>query len=132
MIYLLDTDICIYILKKKPETVYQRLEKIPIENIHISVVTQAELLYGAEKSTQKLKNMIVLADFFAYVSILPWTSEAASSYGHLRAALEKKGTPIGNLDLMIVAHALSYKAKLITNNQKHFEKVPHLKFETWG
>lgn len=131
MIYLLDTDICIYIINKKPATVHQRLRKISIDLIHISVITHAELLYGVEKSTHHTKNTTLLSDFLAHVSILPWTSEVATTYAQLRASLEKKGTPIGNLDMMIAAHALSLKAKLITNNQKHFEKVPHLKFETW-
>ena len=131
MRYMLDTDICIYILKRKPESVYHHLKKIQPENIVISTITYAELMHGIEKSTQKKKNLNLLNDFLTHLEILDWDTTAAEYYGQLRNTLETQGTPIGNMDLMIAAHAKSIHAKLITNNLKHFNKVPHLKVETW-
>lgn len=128
---MLDTDTCIYILKKKPESVVHKLSKIPMENICISSITYAELVHGVEKSEQKRKNLDVLTHFLKHLEILDWGTDAADYYGQIRAALEEQGTPIGNMDLMIAAHACSIHAKLITNNLKHFSRVPHLKCETW-
>lgn len=128
---MLDTDTCIYILKKKPENVIHKLSKIPMENICISSITYAELVHGVEKSLQKRKNLEVLTHFLKHLEILEWGQDAAQYYGQIRVVLETQGTLIGNMDLMIAAHARSIHAKLITNNLKHFSRVPHLKCETW-
>lgn len=128
---MLDTDTCIYILKKKPENVIHKLSKIPMENICISSITYAELVHGVEKSLQKRKNLEVLTHFLKHLEILEWGQDAAQYYGQIRVVLETQGTLIGNMDLMIAAHARSIHAKLITNNLKHFSRVPHLKCEAW-
>ncbi len=102
-----------------------------MESIHISSITQAELIFGAEKSERRSANVAKLSDFLAHLTVLPWDSEAALQYGKLRTQLERAGTPIGNMDMLIAAHVLSLRAKLVTNNTKHFEKIPRLKLENW-
>lgn len=129
--YMLDTNICIYIIKKKPMDVIERLKQRQISQVGISSITLSELEYGVAKSSKPEQNQIALAQFMAPIEILPYGDEAAQQYGKLRAFLERQGTPIGSLDLLISAHALSIGCILVTNNEKEFGRVPHLRIENW-
>lgn len=131
MKYLLDTDICIYIIKKKPEQVIKRLVRHDISNISISAITLSELEYGAEKSSNKERNKLALSEFLSPITILPYDDNVAQSYGKVRAFLEKEGIVIGPLDMLIGAHALASKAILVTNNNREFDRIPGLKVENW-
>jgi tRNA(fMet)-specific endonuclease VapC len=128
---MLDTNICIFILKRRPLSVLEKLEKIGGGQICLSVVTFAELEYGVERSSSKKLNQEILDEFISHLMILPWETKAARQYGKIRTHLEKIGTPIGNMDLLIAAHALSEKLILATNNLREFKRVPHLKCEDW-
>jgi tRNA(fMet)-specific endonuclease VapC len=129
--YMLDTNICIYIIKKRPLSVLNRFSTIPRDEICISVVTLAELRYGIEKSSSKRFNQRILDDFLLRLTVLYWDENAAMQYGKTRAFLEKKGLPIGNMDLLISVHALSQKHILVSNNLGEFERVPDLRYENW-
>jgi len=131
MIFMLDTDICIYIIKRKPLRVLDRLKKAEISEITISSITLSELLFGVSKSSKPEQNLMALTQFVAPLDILPYGDEAAQYYGELRAHLEKQGTPIGSLDMLIAAHALSISGTLITNNENEFNWVPNLNIENW-
>ena len=131
MRYMLDTNICIYVIKHKPETVFQKLQNINPEDVCISSVTYAELVHGVEKSTAVEKNRLALSMLLANMEILDFDVDAADCYGKIRAALEKKGTPIGPLDMMIAAHAQSLGYTVVTNNVKEFSRVSALKIENW-
>jgi len=130
MKYMLDTNICIYALKKQP-AVLNRLTSLGDEEIAISSVTQAELEFGVQNSERKERNAVALALFLSALTILPFDSSAAAVYGCIRADLKRKGTPIGPMDMMIAAHALSEDLVLVTNNTKEFERVPDLRLENW-
>ena len=129
--YMLDTDMCSYIIKERPESVRQRFQTIAMEQLCVSVVTYAELIYGVERSSSKRVNRPIIEDFVRHLDVMDWDTEAADQYGVIRAELEAAGTPIGAMDMMIAAHAKSTKAVLVTNNQKHFTKVKGLKIENW-
>ncbi len=131
MKYMLDTNICIYLIKKKPTTVLKRFKKTNISEISISSITLSEFFYGVSKSSKPEQNFIALTQFVAPLEILPFGSEAAHYYGDLRARLEKQGTPIGSLDMLIAAHALSISSMLVTNHNREFDRVPGLKIENW-
>ena len=131
MRYMLDTNICIYVIKHKPETVFQKLQNINPEDVCISSVTYAELVHGVEKSAAVEKNRLALSMLLANMEILDFDVDAADCYGKIRAALEKKGTPIGPLDMMIAAHAQSLSYTVVTNNVKEFSRVSALKIENW-
>jgi tRNA(fMet)-specific endonuclease VapC len=129
--YMLDTNICIYLIKRKPAAVIDRLRQSRISQIGISAITLSELEYGAAKSSQPGRNQIALAQLLAPMEILAYSDEAAQQYGPLRAFLEKQGTPIGSLDMLIAAHVLSIGCILVTNNEKEFSRVPNLKIDNW-
>jgi tRNA(fMet)-specific endonuclease VapC len=129
--YMLDTNICIYIIKKKPTDVIERFRQTPISQIGISSITLSELEYGVAKSSKPDQNQFALAQFLAPMEILPYDDEAAQQYGRLRALLEKQGTPIGSLDMLIAAHVLSINCILVTNNEKEFNRVANLKIDNW-
>ena len=131
MEFMLDTNTCIYIIKRKPSKVIERFKRTEISQIGISSITLSELLYGVSKSTKPEQNHVALAQFVAPLEILPYGDEAAQHYGAIRAQLEKKGTPIGSLDMLIAAHALSIACTLVTNNKKEFIRIPNLKIENW-
>ena len=131
MKYMLDTNICIYIIKKKPIRVLQTLKKKDIGEVCISSITLAELEYGVEKSKYKLKNQLALVEFLAPIEILGFEDSAAKQFGKIRAKLESKGIVIGPFDLQIAAHAISENLILVTNNLKEFSRVSKLKFENW-
>ena len=131
MRYMLDTNICIYIIKHKPESVYKRLKKIRPEDVCISSITYSELSYGVEKSEQTDRNRLALILMLSNIDILEYDAVAAEEYGDIRARLEKEGTPIGSLDMLIAAHAKASGCTLVTNNQKEFSRVEGLKVENW-
>lgn len=131
MMYMLDTNICIYIIKRKPAHVVKRFQKTGISKIGISSVTLSELFYGAMKSMKPEQNNLALVQFAAPLEILAYDHKAAQHYGDIRFQLEKQGTPIGALDTFIAAHALSLGCILVTNNEKEFNRVPRLKIENW-
>lgn len=131
MKYMLDTNICIYIIKRKPPQILEKFTAINQEDICISSITLAELEFGVCKSNNPIRNKLALMIFLAGIKILPFDSVAATDYGDIRATLEKRGTPIGANDLLIAAHARSLKLTLVTNNTKEFERVDDLKFENW-
>ena len=131
MVFMLDTNICIYIIKKKPTRVLDRFKKVEISEITISSITLSELLYGVSKSSKPEQNLMALTQFVAPLEILPYSDEAAKYYGDLRAHMEKQGNPIGSLVMLIAAHALSISGTLVTNNEKEFNRVPNLKIENW-
>lgn len=128
---MLDTNICIYLIKHHPLSVLERFLSHPVGDIGISSITVAELDYGASKSRHTTKNRIALDQFISPLAVAAFDREAASVYGRLRAALEQKGTPIGAMDLLIAAHALSLGVRLITNNAREFRRVPGLRVENW-
>ena len=132
MIYMLDTNICIYIIKQKPKDVIEKFRKLRNADICISSITYSELLYGAGKSTNIAKNLIALTMFLSNIEVLPYDENASVDYGLLRAKLEKEGTPIGPLDMLIAAHAKSLNMTLVTNNLKEFKRVKGLKLENWA
>lgn len=132
MRYMLDTNICIYSIKHKPEQVFYRLQQHDPSEICISSITYAELIYGIEKSKAIDKNRLALTLLLANIEIIDFDTAAAESYGKIRADLEKHGTPIGSLDMMIAGHALSLDYTVVTNNIKEFDRVQNLKLENWA
>jgi tRNA(fMet)-specific endonuclease VapC len=132
MKYLLDTNICIYIINEKPGEILRKFERYPIHEFGISAITQAELQYGVAKSKNKNTNQIALDEFLLPLTILPFHGEKlVGCYGKIRALLESKGKTIGPLDMLIAAHALSLDLTIISNNIKEFSRVPNLKCENW-
>ncbi|OGJ52128.1 twitching motility protein PilT [Candidatus Peregrinibacteria bacterium RIFOXYB2_FULL_32_7] len=131
MAYLLDTNICIYLINKKNYKLIDKFEEIDKENINISAITVSELEYGITKSQYPIKNRLNLNKFLVPLNILPYTDNSAKIYGEIRAFLERKGQIIGAMDLLIAAHALSLNLTLITNNEKEFKRIPSLKVENW-
>ena len=129
--YLLDTSICIYIIKKKPLQVIQKLQSLDISDVGISSITLSELEYGIAKSSQPEKNKIALTKFLAPIDILDFGDQAAQSYGQIRATLEEQGRTIGPLDTLIAAHAYTLECTLVTNNIKEFDRVNNLKLQNW-
>jgi len=128
---MLDTNICIYIIKQKPPEVLKRFLEYQVGDITISAVTLAELRYGVAKSRYRGKNDKALDEFILPLEVLPFDEDATKSYGEIRAALEKAGTPIGSMDLMIAAHAASLDMTLVTNNTREFSRVSGLKVADW-
>ncbi|MGV9141662.1 MAG: type II toxin-antitoxin system tRNA(fMet)-specific endonuclease VapC [Promethearchaeota archaeon] len=131
MEYLLDTNICIYIIKKRPGKVLDKFNTLSLGDVAISSITLAELHYGIMKSSNPKKNQEALDKFLTPLEILDFDYFATIDYGKIRADLEKKGTPIGPLDTLIAAHAKSQKLTLVTNNEKEFKRIPDLKIENW-
>lgn len=129
--YMLDTNICIYIIKKRPSSVLGHFQQIAAESLCISVITLAELQYGVDKSAAKLKNQRIVDDFVSRLQVLPWEETVVKYYGKIRCYLEAQGPPIGGMDLMIAAHCQSHDYTLITNNIREFQKIPNLKLENW-
>ncbi len=129
--YMLDTNICIYIIKQKPQNVIKRFRQAKVSEIGVSSITLSELEYGVMKSTNPEQNKLALTQFIAPIEIMSYDDAAAQHYGKIRADLERQGTPIGSLDMLIAAHALSLNSVLITNNESEFKRVLNLKIENW-
>ncbi len=129
--YLLDTNICIYIIKKKPVEVLKILKTKSKKDIYISSITIAELEYGVAKSQFPEKNKVALIEFLSIFNILPFDDTDAVNFGMIRADLEKRGKIIGPMDLLLAAQAKSRQLILVTNNIREFERVDDLKLENW-
>jgi tRNA(fMet)-specific endonuclease VapC len=127
--FMLDTDISSYIIKRRPATLVEKFEK-HAESLNVSVITAAELRFGAEKAGRPKLAELVEA-YLERVAILDWTNEITTHYARIRSELERSGKPIGNMDLLIAAHAVSQRMTLVTNNVKHFSSVPGLNVEVW-
>jgi tRNA(fMet)-specific endonuclease VapC len=132
MRYLLDTDICIYIINKQPVKVFNRLRKCSIGDVAVSSITVAELEYGAAKSSRPDQNRNALIAFLSPLEILPFDDQAAIHYGDIRSQLEKTGKMIGSMDMLIAAHARSIPLVLVTNNSSEFARVADLRVENWA
>jgi len=132
MLFLLDTNICIYIIKKHPAAVIQKVKQFSPSDLVVSTITVCELEYGASKSGNPEKNRQTLLRFLAPFEIQPFDQQAAFHYGEIRAHVEKLGKPIGAMDLLIAAHARSLSVTLVTNNLREFERVPGLRTENWS
>lgn len=132
MKYLLDTDICIYIANEKRESVRQRLERTRPANVVISVITLAELQYGAEKSARPEQNRKRIELLLAQIRVLDFAPGDARVYGNLRAALERRGEVVGANDLLIASQALNQNLIMVTNNEREFRRIPQLKIENWA
>lgn len=128
---LLDTNICIYLINRKPPEVLARFRAYRAGDIGLSAIVAAELTYGIAKSGSS-RNRQALEMFLTPLEILPFDAKAIWQYGELRAHLERKGTPIGGMDTLIAAHALALDAVLVTNNTREFERVPGLRLENWA
>lgn len=131
MKYMLDTNICVYLIKKKPENVLKNLHSHIDDGITISAITLAELMHGVEASAYPEKNLIALNQFLCIVDILPFDDEAATEYGKICATLRRQGTPIGAMDMLIAAHAKAKGLIIVTNNVREFERVKDLRLENW-
>lgn len=129
--YMLDTNICIYVIKQRPPKLLEKFNEIERNSLCVSVVTFAELQYGVERSARKRRNQAVLNDFVSLVEVLAWDPDAARKYGKIRSELDARGTPIGNMDLLIAAHAMSRDCVLVSNNLREFRRIRHLKYENW-
>ena len=132
MIFMLDTDICIYIIKQKPAGVLKRLESLQPGQLAMSAITFAELMNGAKKSQHVKANLQKLNALGELLDIRPFDKQAAVSYGDVRSGLEKRGETTGGNDLLIAAHALSLGWTLVTNNEREFSRVKGLKLVNWA
>jgi tRNA(fMet)-specific endonuclease VapC len=129
---LLDTNICIYIIKQKPAAVLGRFGEYQAGDIGISSITLSELRYGVAKSNHREKNAKALDEFIIPLDVVPFDESAALAYGEIRAFLEKTGTPIGSMDMLIAAHAISLGVTLVTNNVREFNRIPNLSIINWS
>jgi tRNA(fMet)-specific endonuclease VapC len=129
---MLDTNICIYVIKRHPQRVIERFRSFAVGDIGISVITLAELQYGASKSSQPKRNHEALQQFVSPLRVADFDRRASAVYGELRPKLERRGRPIGAMDLLIAAHALSLGVPLVTNNEKEFRRVAGLVVENWA
>jgi tRNA(fMet)-specific endonuclease VapC len=132
MKYLIDTNICIYIMNNRPSEVIQRFKNVEIGLIGISSISVSELHYGVCKSTRIKYNLKRLEEFLNPFEILPYDENASRCYGKIRSQLENQGNVIGPLDMLIAAHALSNNLILITNNEKEFNRIQSVKVENWA
>jgi tRNA(fMet)-specific endonuclease VapC len=129
--YLLDTNICIYIIKQHPKQVIEHLRTLLVGDVAISAITLAELEYGAAKSSRPEQNREALIAFTAPLEVLPFDDNASLHYGEIRADLERSGMVIGAMDMLIAAHARSRSLKLVTNNSREFQRIHGLDIENW-
>ena len=130
-LYLLDTDICAFVLRRSSAALLERIQSVPLAQQAISVVTYAELLYGVQVSSKKKANQEALDALVRHLALLDWSPAAARHYAEIRADLKKKGAMIGANDLMIAAHARSLAAIVVTNNIKDFGRIKGLAVENW-
>jgi len=128
---MLDTNICIYLIKKHPPEVLARFQQIQLKQLHIPTITLFELYYGIEKNNSQQRNLAALENFIAPLTVVDFTLDAAKKAAKIRNNLQKLGTPIGAYDIQIAAIALSLNMTLLTNNTREFERVKGLKLENW-
>lgn len=131
MIYMLDTDICIYVINKRPSRVFDRFKEHSVGEIGISSISLSELRYGADKSSNPERNHASLNEFITPLEVKEYAQEQSGAYGRMRSYLERRGEPIGSIDTLIAAHALSLGLILVTNNASEFGRVPGLALESW-
>jgi tRNA(fMet)-specific endonuclease VapC len=128
--YMLDTNICIYVIKNRPDGLRERFNRLA-DQLCISAVTLAEIIYGAEKSARQIENVKVVEQFAARLDVLPFGERAATHYGQIRADLERAGHPIGLHDMMIGGHARSEGLTLVSNNVREFQHIEGLRIDNW-
>jgi tRNA(fMet)-specific endonuclease VapC len=131
MKYMLDTNICIGLIRQKPLKLIQRLTRCEPGEVGVSSITIAELAFGANKSNLVEQNLSALEQFLLPIEVADFDQRASAAYGFVRAFLEREGKIIGSMDMLIGAHALSLGATLVTNNMAEFQRIPKLKFEDW-
>lgn len=129
--YMLDTDICSYVMKRSNEALLKRLQKVPVSAVCVSVITKSELLYGVEVSPRRLQDEAALNAFMSYVEVLDFPDQSSPHYAQIRSHLKKVGILIGANDLFIAAHARSLGLTLVTHNRRNFSRVPRLAIEDW-
>lgn len=132
MKYLLDTNTCIFIINRRPDSVRRRLERLQPGDVGLSSVTVSELEYGVARSSAVERNQAALEKFLMALEIVPYDRAAAAHYGRIRQHLELKETPIGPMDLMIAAHGLALGVTVVTHNVAEFKRVPGLRTEDWA
>ena len=130
--YMLDTNTARYIIKGEPAVIRERLRKVPMANVCVSAITEAELLRGVAKKPEAKHLPIAVKEFLLRVEILPWDSDAADAYAQLRTACENEGKPLGNMDMLITAHSVAVGAVLITNDKAFYNVKHHLMLEDWS
>lgn len=128
--YMLDTNICIYVIKNYPPKLRERFNRLA-EQLCLSSISLGELYYGAEKSARRLENLQAVEHFSARLEVLPFSVKAAANYGQIRAELERLGKPVGSHDMLIGAHARAEGLIVVTNNLREFKRVPGLRAENW-
>jgi tRNA(fMet)-specific endonuclease VapC len=131
MNYLLDTNICVLLIRQKSPRVLTKLTSLPITDIGISAITVAELQYGVQKSSHPAQNQQALDQFLLPLTIIPFDENDAAAYGQIRTNLEAQGLPIGALDTLIAAQAVQYNLILVTSNVREFARIPSLVIEDW-
>jgi len=130
-VYMLDTDISSYVMKRSHDAVLRTLQKVPVGDVCISVITKSELMYGVELSPRRAQDQTALEAYLRYVGVLDYPDDAALDYAQIRAALKARGSMIGANDLFIAAHARCLGLTLVTNNTREFSRVPSLTIENW-
>ncbi len=130
--YMLDTNTASYIIKGKPAVIRERLRNVPMANICVSVITEAELLRGVAKKPEAKHLPVIVKEFLLRVEILPWDSDAADAYAQLRTACENEGKPLSSMDMLIAAHSVAVGAILITNDKAFYNVEHHLMLEDWS
>jgi tRNA(fMet)-specific endonuclease VapC len=131
MRFLLDTNICIYIIKQKPSKVFEKFRTLNLSDVGVSSITVAELEYGAYKSQRREQNRAALTQFLIPLEVLPFDEKATQTYGQIRAELERRGIVIGAMDMLIASQAISLGLTLVTNNVKELSQIPNLIWENW-
>ncbi len=132
MNYLLDTNICIYIINRKPAAVLKKVQSKQPGQIAISTITIAELEYGVARSRYPDRNRIALLEFLFPFTILDFDQKASMEYGRIRTSLESRGRPVGPMDLLLAAQAKAHNLILVTNNEKEFARIDDLRIENWA
>ncbi len=129
--YLLDTNICIYVAKHRPDSVLRRFRRLKVGEVAMSVITYGELYYGASKSKRRDEAQKTIGELASMIPVLPLATQVGEQYGVVRSELERAGRPIGNNDLWIAAHALTLGVALVTNNAREFKRIRGLEVENW-
>jgi len=130
--YMLDTNTASYIIKGEPAVIRERLRNVPMANVCVSTITEAELLRGIAKKPEAKRLPVAVKEFLLRVEILPWDSDAADAYAQLRTACENEGRSLGNMDMLIAAHSVAVGAVLVTNDKAFYNVKHHLILEDWS